>query len=316
MSDHSQQERTALAQKLIDTWAQQGQDGFLLSPPEEAAVEERRLHDGLTGIDFRFRWLPHRELRGDVKELEKRGIINPDRDESKLFRDERDPSGRHCFLCEQNVREVHPKEELVPLQLDGVDYFAGTNFAWIELDHFTVMSKQHEDQLYSEHVLKAMLDLHRQTGGAFRVLFNGQGAGATIPWHRHYQITTESMPIEALRPGGEVSYPASVQRFEADAEGTRDAHSFADGWVKRDPENHTVNILIATPQDEPVIFIFARDKRHAKAEEKGLVGGFEVAGDFAMSAPAERKPFEEATAETAIRILKQVCPPPLRGNTR
>jgi hypothetical protein len=317
VGERNGQALTGLAKELVETWAQQGRDGFLLSDPEQdTGMETRTCKDGLSGVGFRFRWLPHRELRGNVQELIERGIINPDHDKSQLFVDPRDPSGRHCFLCEQNIRIVHPKERLVPLTLAGQEYFAGANFAWIELDHFTVFSKTHQDQAYSEHTLPAMIDLHRQTDGRFRVLFNGPGAGATIPWHLHYQITTEAMPVEALNPGGEVSYPTSVQRYKAEPERQHQAHEFAAGWVARDPENHTVNVLIAPGGDEPMIYIFPRDQRHAKAENKGLVGGFEMAGDFVMSAPAEREPFENATADLAIQILQQVCPPPLRRNTR
>jgi hypothetical protein len=39
-----------------------------------------------------------------------------------------------------------------------------------------------------------------------------------------------------------------------------------------------------------------------------LVGGFEVAGDFVLSAPAERATFDEADVETARGILEQIDP--------
>ena len=40
----------------------------------------------------------------------------------------------------------------------------GANFAWIEHNHFTVMSAEHEDQLYTRRVLEAMLDLTKTKG--------------------------------------------------------------------------------------------------------------------------------------------------------
>lgn len=297
-----------LAARLRATWAAQGRDGFLLSPPDTADIETRSVTDEQTGVAFRFRWLPHREARGDVKELERRGILNPQRDESKLFRDPRDPQGRHCFLCVQNIAECHPLEVLVPLRLAGTDYYAGANFAWIEFDHFTVMAAEHRDQAYSRHVLDAMIDLHDQTGGAFRVLFNGDGAGATIPWHLHYQITTEQLPIEDLAANADSAYPTLVTRFTADAAGVEAAHELVAKWLGKDEEQHSVNILIAPGTPRPTVHIFPRDKRRARAAQKGLVGGFEVAGDFVMSAPAEREPFETSTAETARDILGQVRP--------
>ncbi len=299
-------ERHGLAEQLIETWAEQGREGFLLSDPQTAEIGTKEVLDDACGVKFRFRWMPHREIRGDVAELERRGILNPQRDESKLFRDPRDPSGRHCFLCEQNVRECHPMERLVPIELAGEQYFAGANFAWIELDHYTVMTARHRDQGYARHELDAMLELHERTDRRFRVLFNGPGAGASIPWHLHYQITTSPMPIETMPVGGERHYPTVVYRFRAaDAD---EAHRVMEAWLNRDPENNTVNTLITTPADETLIYFFPRDKRRAKAENKGLVGGFEVAGDFVMSAPREEAAFNAASAEIARSILTQVRP--------
>ena len=89
--------------------------------------------------------MPHREIRGDVAELERRGILNPDRNEAGLFRDPRDSSGRHCFLCSKNIVECHPMEVLVPMKLAGRDYLAGANFSWIEPDQRMEMVVHHAE---------------------------------------------------------------------------------------------------------------------------------------------------------------------------
>ena len=322
-----------LANTLTETWARQGRDGFLLSDPASAEIETKIARDPATGAAFRFRWMPHREIRGDVKELENRGIMNPRRGDYELFADPRDPHGRHCFLCERNIRVVHPMEELVPIEAGGRTYLAGANFAWIEFNHYTIMDKEHTDQRYSRQALQAAVDLHRQTGGAYRVLFNGPGAGASIPWHFHFQVTTEAMPIETVPADRLDAYPTAVRRFvtseapprraaagstQHDGNGERlghgpgidEAHAYAEAWINRDPEHHTVNLLIATPEGESAasLWIFLRDQRRAKAEGKGLVGGFEVAGDFVLSAPNERPTFDSADASTARRILEQIRP--------
>jgi hypothetical protein len=297
-----------LAERLITTWAQQGRDGFLLSDPHAVQIETTHVHDAPCGVDYRFRWMPHREIRGDVRELERRGILNPQRAASRLFRDPRDPHGRHCFLCAENIRACHPLEVMVPLELAGRSYFAGANFAWIEHDHYTVMSAAHVDQAYDRHAFAAMLDLYRQTEGRFRVLFNGPGAGASIPWHLHYQITTAPLPIEALPAERAVRYPTVVHRFGATERDAEAAHAAADAWLGRDPAHHSINILIATIDGARAIFIFPRDQRRATAEERGLVGGFEVAGEFVLSAPREEAFFRGASVAIARGILEQVCP--------
>jgi Domain of unknown function (DUF4922) len=294
----------SLAERLTDTWHRQGEVGFLLTDPGDEAIEIRTALDRLSGVTFRFRWLPHREVRSDVAELERRGILNPDRDAVPLFCDPRDPSGRHCFLCIENIAVCHPLEELVPMELAGRDYVAGANFAWIGNDHYTVMPIDHIDQDFTPHVLDAMVDLHRQTEGRYRVLYNGADAGATIPWHLHYQITTDAMPIEQLVPGHERAYPTAIRRY-VDADG---AAAWVDEWLARDPDHHRLNILVAGAAGEPTIHVFPRDSRKTHAEEKGLIGGFEVCGDLVYSEPETRAKFDSASAELARRVIGEVRP--------
>jgi len=299
----------SLAESLVETWAAQGRDGFLLTDPAQIEIPVREAIDHRCDVTYRFRWMPHREVRGDVSELERRGILNPHRDVSKLFRDPREQNGRHCFLCARNIAECHPMEMLVPMKLAGRDYFAGANFAWIEPDHFTVMAAEHVDQVYSRQVLEAMLDLHLQTDGRFRVLFNGLGAGASITWHLHYQITTAPMPIERLQPGGEVHYPTAVSRFLQSCDGLERAHAIAQRWLDADPQQHSINILVAPTGSDPCIFVFPRDQRHSSASGMGLVGGFEVAGDMVLSSRKEEETFLNASVATAREILSQIRPP-------
>ncbi len=309
MSGSPHLDSTDLARELMEVWQAQVDDGFVLTAPEDVQKPVSESLDPRTAVLFRFRWLPHREIRGDVAELEARGILNGDRDPSRLFSDPRDPNGRHCFLCSDNIAECHPAEILVPIRLAGRAYYAGANFAWIEPHHFTVMSDKHTDQAYTLHTLEAMVDLHLQTGGRFRVLYNGPNAGASIPWHLHYQITTAEMPVERLQPEHAEHYPIPVCRFQGTDDFIEQAHCAAETWLAADLENHSLNILVASPHGEPAVYFFPRDKRFAKAEGKGLVGGFEVAGDFALSAPAERETFDHASVEAAREILSQIRPP-------
>ncbi len=299
---------TELAELLTATWQHQADVGFLLAPPDEAGVEERAVRDDISGVVFRFRWMPHRELRIDTAALEERGILNPDRDEERLFRDKRDPSGRHCFLCSENIAECHPLEELVPLRLAGRDYLAGANFAWIELNHYTVMSAEHVDQAFSPAVLAAMVELHQRTGGEFRVIYNAAEAGATIPWHLHFQITSEQLPVEGLAAGAEPTYPMALRRFTVTQDDTTAALAAIDAWQGEDPDNHRVNVLVAGPATAPVVHVFARDRRLTHSPVKGLMGGFEMCGDLVYSEPDKRDEFQNASAAMARQALEDVRP--------
>jgi hypothetical protein len=294
-----------LAGLLEATWQTQAEAGFLLSDPATAPIEIRTVFDQASGVDFRLRWLPHREIRYDVAELERRGIVNPNRDETKLYRDPRDDSGRFCFLCPDNIREANPMETLLPMTLAGRDYVAGANFAWIAKHHYTIMAMDHLDQAFTADVLAAMIELHERTGGTFRVIYNADHAGATIPWHLHLQVTSEEFPVESLAPGAEASYPAALARFDVAAEAT----AFADDWLDRDPDHHRSNVLVTGPADAPVIHVFRRDRRLTHAAAKGLIGGFEMCGDLVYSEPDKRAIFEEATAATVREVLEEVRPP-------
>jgi len=298
----------SLGVRLVETWARQIEAGFILGDPN-APIETRLVADPECGVTFRLRWLPHRELRTDTAALEQRGILNPNRDEAALFRDARDPSGRHCFLCPENVHICHPNEELVPVHAGGRAWRAGANFAWLAQNHFTVMAAEHVDQAFDEAVIRAMLDLYQQTEGKFRIVFNGAFAGATIPWHLHLQITTDLFPVETLRAGHHHDYPTPLRVFPVTGSVQSDVSRHVLDWERRDPEHHRVNLLVAQCGEYPAVFAFLRDTRVTIARNKGLMGGWEVAGDFAYS--DRRMEFEGADLDAVRAAFADIRPPSL-----
>ena len=54
--------------------------------------------------------------------------------------------------------------------------------------------------------------------------------------------------------------------------------------------------------------MFPRDTRKSHAAAKGLMGGFEVCGDFVYSEPDKRPEFEAASAELARSLLEEIRP--------
>ena len=298
----------SLTKQLTETWVEQIESGFVLGDPG-APIVARAIPDPVSGVTFRLRWLPHRELRTDTAALEARGILNPNRRESGLFRDPRDPSGRHCFLCPTNVRECHPLEELVPIRAGDRSWFAGANFAWLAQNHFTVMAEEHVDQRFDRLVIEAMLDISAQTNGLFRVVFNGAHAGATIPWHLHFHITSDPFPIEQLTPGRASSYPMPVRVFAGGDSTGADVAEHVLGWESRDPAHHRVNLLVAPHSGGPAVYVILRDTRVTIAGNKGLMGGWEVAGDFAYSEPGRQRDFESADLGSIRAAFREIRPP-------
>lgn len=299
-----------LSRLLTDTWANQVELGFVLGDPA-APIETRFVPDPASGVTFRFRWLPHRALRTDTDTLERRGILNPDRDESALYRDPRDPSGRHCFLCPENIRQCHPLEELIPMHAGGRAWFAGANFAWLARNHFTVIAADHVDQSFNSSVVETMLDLHRQTAGEFRIVYNGAHAGATIPWHLHFHIATDPFPVESLDPERAQSYPMPLRIFAMDSASPLEITQYVNEWEAHDPQHHRVNLLVASSEQTRLVWVFLRDTRAVIARNKGLMGGWEVGGDFAYD--DRRDVFEAADISTVRAAFADIVPLLSRG---
>ena len=191
----------------------------------------------------------------------------------------------------------------------GRAWRAGANFAWLAQNHFTVMAEEHIDQVFDEAVVGAMLDLHQQTDGQFRIVFNGAYAGATIPWHLHLQITTDSFPIEGLLAGRHRDYPTPLRVFPVTGSVGSDVTRQVLDWEQRDPEHHRVNLLVAPRGGHPSVFVFLRDTRVTIARNKGLMGGWEVAGDFAYS--DRRRSFEDADLDAVRAAFADIRPPAL-----
>ncbi len=178
------------------------------------------------------------------------------------------------------------------------------NLAWLARNHFTVVADRHQDQVYGTGVLAAMADIHNDTGGAFRIIFNGAGAGASIPWHLHLQMTTEPFPVEELEPGAEGRYPLPMARF-GDAE---EADSFIQRWEGEDPRHHRVNLLVAGPGGSPAAFVFLRDVRRTSSSEKGLMAAFEASGDFVFDGRQYREASERADLAMVRRAFDEIHP--------
>ena len=66
MSERFAAPRKTLTETLIETWAAQAREGFLLADPENVDLLVSAAADPRCGVTYRFRWMPHREIRGDV----------------------------------------------------------------------------------------------------------------------------------------------------------------------------------------------------------------------------------------------------------
>jgi hypothetical protein len=98
---------------------------------------------------------------------------------------------RKCFLCTENLP---PAQRGIPC--DG-EYLVLCNPFPIFPEHFTIASLRHTPQLIRDS-FATLLQLTRELGSRYTVLYNGPRCGASAPDHLHFQAGTRSyLPIDA-----------------------------------------------------------------------------------------------------------------------
>jgi galactose-1-phosphate uridylyltransferase len=235
-------------------------------------------------------------------------------------------------LCKENIAVQNPAEILLPLRLAGEDYFAGANFAYIENNHFTIISSRHRNQLYERHILVALKDFIEQTDGYFSAIFNGL-AGASILRHEHFQVTSEPFPIEDVRVRKQdVVFQKNSLRVARPfyytplwiVEG-KDKNAVIDAadriivrWHKLNQKEHTENVIAVKSDGLFRMFIFLRDTRRLAGEGKfGSMASFECGGSIVLSYQPplkqtheanERNTFDVADVATVRMLLADIVP--------
>src|SRR4030042_4387685 len=154
--------RQGLAYGLLALYRQQVNCGFVLADPlNRRGKEIKQFKDETCGVKFRLQWNPDRELRKNHSLLIARGVIAKGVNKAKLVN--MGKGGKPCYLCRGNIAKLNPAEMLLRLRLAGEYYFIGANFAYIENNHFTIMSSRHREQSYKKGVLTALNDFVAQT---------------------------------------------------------------------------------------------------------------------------------------------------------
>jgi len=97
---------------------------------------------------------------------------------------------RKCFLCTENLP---PAQRGIPC--DG-EYLVLCNPFPIFPEHFTISSVRHTPQLIHDS-FAAFLNLTRELGARYTVLYNGPKCGASAPDHLHFQAGNRAyLPID------------------------------------------------------------------------------------------------------------------------
>jgi hypothetical protein len=157
--------------------------------------------------------------------------------------------------------------------------------------------------------------------------YNGEGAGASIPNHFHYQLLPRPadygpFPLELAaieeRPYGcvvEDAYPLDFAHWRGGIDEIIDAAMpWLQTWCRGASDNLTANVIAASGAGGETLDLYfvPRDKhRPGSAEMTGQVGGLEVLGEVIFSSEEEGQRLENGDIEytTIKRILASVAVP-------
>jgi hypothetical protein len=163
--------------------------------------------------------------------------------------------------------------------------------------------------------------------------YNGEGAGATIPWHFHFQFFKrpegQIFPLEAAArtatAGHDSRPPLVIRKYPIKAiyfSGTEReivtrAAAWAEHWTdfyERNPAL-SANIIVVRDKLNPEhfhLYFVPRNKHFSHAPGiAGLVGGLEIIGEFVFSTEAEKQQLVSGQIDysTLVRVLAGVEAP-------
>ncbi|HVJ83137.1 MAG TPA: DUF4922 domain-containing protein, partial [Planctomycetia bacterium] len=130
----------------------------------------------------------------------------------------------NCFLCLENLAWQQRGLELpYRFTLAGAPCAALPNpFPFVPVQ-FTIATEEHRPQAFENEadahaVIAAIVELARRLGPSFMAMMNGEGAGASIPRHRHFHVWRRwagsfRWPLETAARGAQERQTRGVARI-------------------------------------------------------------------------------------------------------
>ena len=240
-----------------------------------------------------------------------------------------------CFLCRENIEWQQRGVELgYEIDLVSTRYIAWMNPYPLMPRHCVIASHDHIPQAWCtngaassclsiEKILEDLATLAQKLP-TYLGFYNGEGAGASIPGHFHFQffkITAPDSPFPlevAARKSGITThgtiedYPIPVEYWRGDLESVVDSASrWIGDWIVRN--GHQVasisGNIVATYDDVQkqveLYFVPRHRLRSQSPEMSGKIGGIEVLGEVVFSSQEEGQRLELGKIDyhTVERIL-------------
>lgn len=256
------------------------------------------------------------------------------------------PVNGNCFLCSDNIWWQQCGLEIgYDVLLNKRKYRAWANPFPLKTAHFTVATVEHEPQSWVHspsgkshltEMLTDLIDLAQQLPN-FLVFYNGDGAGASIPHHRHFQCfereSRELFPLEKVASrdapidtDGVIvdDYPITAFHFIGTRSNIDEIVKTLDRWMSAwasvcGENTVSANVIattggVATDENRGVFHLYfvARNSQYSRGPGMtGIVGGLEVLGELVFSTAAERERLDAGLVDHAYakRVLAAVQPP-------
>ncbi len=242
-------------------------------------------------------------------------------------------TSRHagCFLCRDNIWWQQQGAEIgYDLPLAGERYTAWMNPFPLAPGHTVIATREHIPQGWSgngEALLELIADLIELAAAlpGWIGFYNGVGAGASIPGHRHVHFLPRPadyglMPLEVTMARDHRDglfarrYPMQLMHWHGKPRSVTDAaQSWIADWLDRAGhcEQATANFIVTASSDGERIdgYFIPRHQAYSRAEGlDGVIGGFEALGEIVCSTPEEKARLDsgELDYQRIAGILGQV----------
>jgi len=243
-----------------------------------------------------------------------------------------------CFLCQENIQWQQDGVEIgFDIQVDARSYIAWMNPYPLLPAHAVIASREHVAQSWYNNgagaagkrlptLIRDLVELARRLPGWIG-FYNGQGAGASIPYHFHYQFVRRPndyglFPLELAAARKQTRhadepYPLAFAHWRGEATMvSRTATRWIEHWTEMSHPsivNLTANLIaIANSAGQVDVYFVPRDQsRSRSAEMAGLIGGLEVLGELVFSTAEEKQRLDSGAVDYASvsRILSTVSVP-------
>lgn len=297
-----------LPQVLQTLYDQQIESGFLSSKLLRQVNSLTPCQYG-NGLYFQLQFNPKRLTRGVPK------VPNPKPKHIIPFK-----GGIPCFCCLDNICKQWPLERGFFMNLNHEPFVFLPNIAPNFPSHFTVAALAHRVQQMD---IDGLLTIAEKLPG-YWVVLNGPDAGATNPWHFHYQcfkahLPIEEVPVSPIQPGiSRCQFPASAYRFDFNGpiqDLIKPVQNLTHHYLSSGP-HHRLNFLVKhEPNQKTTLFMILRQTQHtATLYKSGQPGYAEIAGLIALVTQSSYDHWQRNGEKLYTQLLTEICVPETISN--